>query len=118
MSSKESDRSEKERDLIEKVAKKIVDSDFDFFALILLQTIKPLSWIGGELTYFFLAPFLPLLEDKGYDFIDTFEKRENIEKLIRRVECLHKEKSKKEKTKEQSLWNRLMKNFSLFRQNI
>ncbi len=100
MSSKELEASEKEKELIEKVAKRIVDSDFDFFALLFLQSIKPLSWIGGELAYFTLAPYLPLLEDKGYDFLDTFEKRQNIERLIRRVESLHKEKVKeKERTK-------------------
>ena len=114
MSPKESDVSERELELIEKVAKKISDSDFDFFAITLLQTIKPMSWIGGELSYFFLAPFLPLLEDRGYEFIDTFEKRENLERLIKRVEALHKEKDRGKKKKQgQSIFSRLREAFSI-----
>jgi hypothetical protein len=35
-----------------------------------------------------------LLDEKGYDFIDTFEKRENIERLIKRIESLLEEKKK------------------------
>ena len=94
MSLKAHKGSEKELELIEKIAKKIAESDFAFFAVFMLQAIKPLSWIAGELAYFYLAPFLPLLDEKGYDFIDTFEKRENIERLIKRIESLLEEKKK------------------------
>jgi len=97
MSSKKPDVSERERALIEKAANKIVDMGFEGATIMLLQTIKPLTRIGGELATFFLAPFLPLLDEYGYEFIDTFEKRENIELLIRRLELLHKERSKKRK---------------------
>lgn len=110
MSSRESKISERERELIEKVARKLVDLELEGVAIMLLQTIKPLTKIGGELAYFYLAPFLPLLEDKGYEFIDTFEKRENIELLIRRMEKLCKERSKeKEKIQVPSFLNRLKK---------
>jgi len=110
MSSKKSDVSDVELELIEKVAKKIVDSELEAAAIMILQSIKPLIWIGGELAYFYLAPFLPLLDTKGYDFLDTFEKRENIERLIKRVERLHKEQAReKEKTKAPSIWSRLIK---------
>jgi hypothetical protein len=105
--------SEKEKELIEKAARKIVDSQWEFPTMFLLQTVKPLVWIGGELGYFFLAPLLPLLEDKGYDFLDTFEKRENVELLIKAVERLHmereEEKKEKERTQGQSLWDKLRK---------
>jgi hypothetical protein len=113
MTSKKTEASEKEKELIEKAARKIVNSQWEFPAMFLLQTVKPLVWIGGELAYFFLAPFLPLLEDKGYDFLDTFEKRENVELLIKAVERLHmereEEKKEKEGTQGQSLWNKLRK---------
>ena len=94
MSLKAHNGSDKEIELIEKIARKIAGSDFAFFAMFILQTIKPLSWIAGELAYFYLAPFLPLLDEKGYNFLDTFEKRENIERLIRRIESLMEEKKK------------------------
>jgi len=42
--------------------------------------------------------FLPLMDDKGYDFIDTFEQRKNIDRLLKRVKQLVKEKEKTKKT--------------------
>jgi hypothetical protein len=98
MSPSESDVTDKERDLIENVAKKIAESDTEFFAVFLLETFKPIAWISGELGHFFLAPFLPLMDDKGYDFIDTFEQRKNIDRLLKRVKQLVKEKEKTKKT--------------------
>ncbi|RJS88792.1 hypothetical protein CW700_06710 [Candidatus Bathyarchaeota archaeon] len=96
------DISEKELELIEKIARWIVDKDLEGPAVMILQTIKPLSNIGGDLGLFYLAPFLPFLEDKGYRFLETFGKMENIERLIRRIEWLNKEKykEKRENTKE------------------
>lgn len=95
----ESDVNDKESVLIEDVARKIVESETEFFAVFLLETFKPVAWISGELGYFFLAPFLPLLDDKGYDFIDTFEQRKNIDRLLKRVKQLVKEKEKTKKKK-------------------
>jgi hypothetical protein len=119
MTTKESDVSDKERELIEKVAKKVADMDLEVPTIIFLQTMKPLSTIAGELGYFFLAPFLPFLEDKGYDFLDTFEQRKNIEGLIRRLESLEKEKSReKEETREPSLWSRIRGKLSPSRKDI
>jgi hypothetical protein len=81
-------------------------------ALWLLQTIKPLTFIGGELSYFYLAPFLPFLDDLGYTFLDTFEKRKNIERLIKTVEHLQKEQSREnKKIKQPSMLSKLMKKF-------
>ncbi|UCE38828.1 MAG: hypothetical protein JSW00_06280 [Thermoplasmata archaeon] len=113
MSSKKLEISDRERELIDNVAKRIVNSELEAPAIMLLQTIKPLIWIGGELAYFYLAPFLPLLDERGYEFLDTFEKRENIERLIKRVEYLHRaHEREKEKTQGPSKWSRLRKIFS------
>jgi len=102
-------KSERETELINKVARKIVDSEMETPAIWLLQTIKPLTFIGGELSYFYLAPFLPFLDDLGYTFLDTFEKRKNIEILIKTVERLEKEKSKENKKIQQpSMLSKLM----------
>jgi len=109
MSTNKSYKSDRETELINKVARKIVDSEVEIPAIWLLQTIKPLTFIGGELSYFYLAPFLPFLDDLGYTFLDTFEKRKNIEILIKTVERLGKEKSKeKKKTKQPNMLNKLI----------
>lgn len=103
----------RERDLIEKVAKTIVDRDMEFFAIMLLETVKPVAWISGELGHFYLAAFLPLLDDKGYDFIDTFEQRSNIEALIKRVKQLVKEKEK-QRENVPTTWDKIKGKFSNF----
>lgn len=94
MSLKVGEISERERMIIESVAKKIIDMELEGPAIWILQTIKPLSVIGGELAYFYLAPFLPLLDEKGYEFLDIFEKRENIERLIKTIEKMTKDKGR------------------------
>ncbi len=114
-----SDSSAKEIELIDNVARKIIDSEMEIPALWLLEIIKPICFIGGELSYFYLAPFLPFLEDKGYTFLDTFEKRKNIERLIKTVERLDKEKAKeKKKTQQPSIWSKLKKNYFFAREKI
>jgi len=109
MASKESELSDKERELIDKAARWIADSGLQAPIMMLMQTIKPLSTIGGELGYFFLAPFLPLLDEKGYEFLDTFEKRENIERVMRRVEKLTQERGKK---RDMGFWKKVKETFS------
>jgi hypothetical protein len=88
--------SDKEEDMINKAAEKIVESGWEVGALFFLNALKPIYFIGGELGHFFLAPYLILLEGKGEEFIDTFEKRENIQKLITKVEEISEKKHQDE----------------------
>ena len=71
---------------LEKVVRWIHRFGMETPAVIVLQGTKPLLLIIGELSRFFLGPFLLLLENEGFAFIDWFEKRENVERLIRRLE--------------------------------
>jgi len=93
-----------ENEAIEKTAIKIANSEWSNLIVMLLRTFRPLFYIGGELATFFLAPLLILFEDKGFKLIDTFEKRENIEKLIAKIEELENkaESAKKEETKSEN----------------
>lgn len=90
-----------ENETIEKAAKKIANSEWSNLVIMLLRTFRPLFYIGGELATFFLSPLLIMFEDKGFKLINTFEKRENIEKLIARIEELENEteSGKKEEIK-------------------
>ena len=102
--------SEKEDELIEKAANWIAREGLEAPAVLLVQMLKPISTIGGDLALFFLAPYLPMLEEIGYEFIETFQKRENLEKLIRRVEQLHEETSaSKGKSPVSSAWSWLQR---------
>ena len=112
MSSEDTTISEKELALIDSFAEKIVNSELDAPALVLLQILRPISRIGGDLAYFYLGAFIPLLDNHGYDFLDTFEKKENVELLMEKVEHLGKERDKiKRKNRGQSLFNKIKKKF-------
>jgi len=87
---------------IEKAAEKIVESDLEAFAVFFLTSLKPLANIAGELSIFFGAPFLLLLENKGFEFIETFQKTNNIELLVSRIEKLSKQKDIQQKEENQN----------------
>lgn len=87
---------EEEEELIEKVAEKIHQYRMELPAILLLESSKPVSFIGAQLGRVYLGPFLPLLkEDLNLPvekILRIFENRENLEKLIKLIE----EKAKKE----------------------
>jgi len=79
-------------------------------AILMLESSKPLVFIGGQMGRFFISPFLPILGDNagrgGEKFFTVFEKRENVEKLIKMLEDMSSEdseaKRKEKKKKEES----------------
>ena len=84
-----------EDEFIEKVAQKIHEYEMETAAILLLESSKPLVWVGGEMGRFFITPFVPIISDKwgitSEKFFLVFEKRENIEKLLKRLEQLAQE---------------------------
>ena len=81
---------EEETQIIEKIAEKIRQYKMEGPAIILLETSKPISFIGSQLGRVYLAPLLPLLkEDLGIPaekVLSVLEKRENIESLLQLIE--------------------------------
>jgi ABC-type Zn2+ transport system substrate-binding protein/surface adhesin len=97
---------ELEEEYIEKVAQKIHEYEMETAAILFLESSKPLVWVGGEMGRFFITPFVPILSDKWGEtsekFFRVFEKRENIEKLMNRLEQLAQEdEEKKQREKEE-----------------
>ncbi len=94
-----------EEEFIEKVAQKIHEYEMDTAAILFLESSKPLVWIGGEMGRFFITPFVPIISDKwgitSEKFFRVFEKRENIEKLLVRLEQLTQEDEDKKKKEKQ-----------------
>jgi len=89
------------KEMIDKIARFIVDKGMETPAILFLESIKPLSYMGSQLTLFTIGPFLTLLgeyEERGYEFIKLFEKGENIEYLIQCIEALIKEEKDAEKS--------------------
>jgi hypothetical protein len=92
---------EDEDKIIRKIAEKIHQYGLDIPAVLMIETIKPLSFIGTQMGHFFVSPLLPVLgEDiglSGEKFLQVFEKRENVEKLIKAVKELTQEEEEKKK---------------------
>jgi len=95
---------EDEEEMIKSIAEKIHKYGMDVAAILMLESVKPLTYIGGQMGRFFVSPFLPALGEKigqsGEKFFTVFEKRENVEKLITLLEEMAKEEDKmKEESK-------------------
>lgn len=89
---------EDEEEMIRKVAEQIHKYGMEVAAILMLESVKPLAYIGGQMGRFFVAPFLPAFGENiglgGEKLLTTFEKRENVEKLIVMLEKLAKEEEK------------------------
>ncbi|MGQ9679743.1 MAG: hypothetical protein ACUVV4_03125 [Candidatus Bathyarchaeia archaeon] len=110
---------EEEEELIRKVATVIHNNGLEAAAILMIETVKPLSYIGGQMGRLFISPFLPAFGDKielgGEKLIRVFEKRENVEKLLNMIEEMAREddarkveKTAEAKEKPKNLWRRLI----------
>jgi ABC-type Zn2+ transport system substrate-binding protein/surface adhesin len=95
-----------EAEYVEKVAQKIHEYEMETAAILLLESSKPLVWVGGEMGRFFITPFVPIISDKwgvtSEKFFLVFEKRENIEKLLKRIEQLAEEADDKKRAEKKA----------------
>ena len=75
-------------------AKRIQIYGMETVAILTLESVKPMVYVGGELSRVVLAPFLPALGPQynmlGEKLIYVFEDRKNIEKLIQILEQMTK----------------------------
>jgi len=92
---------EEECKIIEKTAQVIMYSDMEVAAIIFFESFKPLSILGGQFARLFVEPFLSFFGDMGitgHKLIETYEKRENIERLLKRIKELQEERKKIDKS--------------------
>jgi len=105
---------EEEEELIKKAAELVHKYGMDVAAILFLETVKPVVYIGGQMGRFFLYPFIPFFGEKvtinSEKFFTVFEKRENVEKLLKLVEEKTKEKETqvREETQPKKSWRRLL----------
>jgi len=73
-------------EIIRKAAEKIHQYGMETVAILTLESVKPLVFIGGEMSRLIFSPFLPALgpdaNELGENLINVFEERKNVEKLI------------------------------------
>jgi len=76
--------------ILQEAYKKITKYKMETMAILTLESIKPLSYVGGELLRAALAPIIPVLGENMSSLSEkillVFEKRDNIERLIQMLE--------------------------------
>jgi hypothetical protein len=80
---------EREAAIIEKIAAKVVSLKMTVPAILFLESVKPLNYIGAQALIFF-EPFVQTLFNfSEYDtFREMMERRENVERLLLKIEEL------------------------------
>jgi hypothetical protein len=89
---------EDEHAVLEKLAKKTVEKRMAIPAIIFLESIKPLNFIGSQFMVFFEPIVQTVFNFKDYNTLrSALEKRETIEILITKIEAYDAVSLKKEK---------------------
>ena len=83
---------EETEEIIENIAQQVVKREMELPATFMFGTMRPVSYIGGQLIRVFLAAFTPFLGNQRYEYISVLEKNENLVKLINRVNELSDER--------------------------
>jgi hypothetical protein len=73
--------------VLEKVAKKVVSWRMAVPAIMFLESVKPLNYIGAQTMVFFEPIVQTVFNFKDYEiFRQALERRENIENLLQKIE--------------------------------
>jgi hypothetical protein len=83
---------EEEQKLINNIAKLVVDRGLEAPAIMFLEVTRPLSFIASQLAIVALGPLQWLFELEGPKYTGLFMKKENVSKIIERIEQLSKPK--------------------------
>ena len=87
---------EREMELIEKIAKRVVDHHMETPTLLFLETFKPLSFVASQFGIVYLGPLTPLFGSWSEEGLALLQKRENVERLLRKIEELSQGSPKKQ----------------------
>ncbi len=89
---------ERQKELIDKIAKGIVERQMTVPAIVTLQSIKPISFLGSQFMIFAKPIVEMILPIASYQEVAImFEDPDNVELLLRRIEELEDERKKKNK---------------------
>ena len=93
-----------QEEILEKIAKKVVYWKMSVPAILFLESVKPLNYIGSQMMAFF-EPFVQTVFSwKDYEeFREMMEQRGTIELLLQRIEKSESEAERKEKEKKKRL---------------
>ena len=83
---------EDETDLIDRLARGIVKRRLSAPALLFLESVQPLHFIGSQALVFFAPLAKALVKGKDYDTLTSLlERRIAVDTLLRRIEVLESE---------------------------
>ncbi|MEE9553846.1 MAG: hypothetical protein V3W18_06065 [candidate division Zixibacteria bacterium] len=88
-----------ERELIRRIAQKVVERGMTVPAILFLESVKPLNYIGSQVMIF-MEPFMHAILRSVNDynlFRQMMEKRDNVERLLQKVEELDAIQEQKER---------------------
>lgn len=90
-----------EKEVIAKIAKKIIDRGFVTPAVFFLELMKPLSLLSSHALVFF-GPFITafMKQEKYYRFTELLEDPKNVEFLMSEIERIDEEIKLNNKSKE------------------
>ena len=77
-----------ETQLIDDIAKMIVNKGFETPAIMLLEVSRPISFIVSQLAIVALGPLMWLFNLEGPKYAALFMKRGNVGRIIERIEAL------------------------------
>ncbi len=89
---------------IDKLANLIVNKyEMGTPLLFLIEMYKPAAFVGGELGQILISPWLPLFGTSSEyilrEYIDLLKDRDNLEKIMEKIEELMQEKKPEKKRK-------------------
>lgn len=94
----ESKPTPEEQDLMDRVARRVVKWGMTVPAIIFLESVKPLNYIGSQVMVFFEPFVTAILDLKDYSTLQRMmEKRQNVENLLLTIEKFDAEAFQKEK---------------------
>jgi len=108
---------EREAEIMAKMAGKVVEWKMTVPAILFLESVKPLNYIGAQAMVFF-EPFVQTIFNlKDYDtFREMMEQRENVERLLLEIEELDAQALEREKAAKAArragrpgFWRRLLR---------
>ncbi len=80
---------ERREQILDKIAQKIVDLKLSPVAIVILESGKPLSFVGSQLMVFFQPIVTSIFPFQQYDEVSALlEDRANVEALIQKIEKL------------------------------
>jgi hypothetical protein len=87
---------ERESEIIEKIAGLVSRLGMELPALLIGYAYVPVATIVTQTTLLPLAPFLEAVGIKGFEYTAFFEKKENVKRLLERIDQLRREREAKE----------------------